>query len=146
MKTRIQITDHTKTAVLWTEAESRETALHDLIKYIDKMAMLGSKFSQLDAEIQSALWTRRHDRHLEDFEHYCQTELAALTYMASKLTGRALHNKLICHALEKGDSEVAAYRKDFERKALKVKEYEVAAREDFLKLGKFRHRSSLLVG
>lgn len=132
------------TEIIWTEAESRKTALHDLTKYIDKMAMLGSRFSALDEEIQSALWTRRHDCHMDDFEDYCKTELAALTYMAGKITGRAIHNKLICSAIEKGDLEMVAIRKDFERTALKVKKHEVVAKDDFRKLARFRHRECLL--
>lgn len=130
---------------LLNEQLERHTAQYDLVKYIDKMIMVGSKFKELDEEIKKALWTRRHDKDMEDFQNYCNTELAALTYMAGRIHMRVHRNRLICCALSDGNREVMTYRKDYETVALMVKEKELAVKEDLLQLMHFRQREPLMV-
>lgn len=119
-----------------------KTALSDLVRCIDKMVMLGGKMTNLDTEIRAAIWSKKYEAEMPEFEVWCRDELEALTYMASSLTGRVEHHKLINRCKEKGDPGICDFIKDFERVTLMVKSREIGVRETMLKLVRFRHLTS----
>ncbi len=144
MKTMTKLDDKEAYLALKAVTLKDHTAIHDLVKCIDKMVMLGGKMKTLDAEIGVAIWSKKYETEMPEFEVWCRDELEALTYMAGSLTGRVERHKLINRCKEKGDRGICDFVKDFETVTLMVKSREMAVNETMLKLIRFRHLTSEL--
>ncbi len=139
MKTMTKLDDKEAYLALKAVTLKDHTAIHDLVKCIDKMVMLGGKMKTLDAEIGVAIWSKKYETEMPEFEVWCRDELEALTYMAGSLAGRVERHKLINRCKEKGDQGICDFIKDFETVTLMIKSREMAVKETMLKLVKFRH-------
>ena len=142
MKTMTKVDYKKAYKALKAERAKGHTAISDLVKCIDKMLMLGGKMKALDAEIQTAIWSKKYEETMPDFERWCWDELDALTYMSASLSKRVAHHKLINRCKDKGDSTVCDFIKDFETLTLMVKSREMAVKETMLKLISLRHLKS----
>lgn len=139
MKTITKDTYKEAYLALKAEKPKGQTALMDLIKCMDKMVMLGGKMSALDGEIQRAIWSKKYEKEMPEFEEWCCDELEALSYMADSLTCRVESHKLINRCKDKGDHLICDLVKDFETVTLMVKSREMSVKATMLKLIRFRH-------
>lgn len=137
--TKTKMTDKEAYLALVAKGTKDHTALNDLIKCIDKMVMLGGKMKALDGEIQAAIWSKKYDHEILEFEAWCRDELEALTYMADRLKERVEGHKLINHCRDQGDHSICDFIKDFETVTLMVKSREMTVKETLLKFIKLRH-------
>lgn len=139
MKTMTKVDYKEAYLALKGERVKGHSAINDLVKCMDKMLMVGGKLKALDAEIQGAIWSKKYEDSMPEFEIWCCDELNALTYMAESLSERVAHHKLINRCKDKGDHTVCDFVDDFETIILMVKSDEMAVKMTILKLIRFRH-------